>query len=116
MAAARVGYHWTSPFAPQAVSHRSTHPAGGSNRHPPEDVSYTTTEHFGQATGAINECYRFEQTHLRRGEICRHYDSNIFPNTPRRPKSRATAFQDPPRLLGFNPPRGTRGSRFPSAG
>jgi hypothetical protein len=57
MAAARVGHHSNSPFAPHSVSRKSTHPVGGSNRHPPEAVSYTTTEHFGQATGAISECY-----------------------------------------------------------
>jgi hypothetical protein len=39
------------------VSRKSTHPAGGSNRHPPDAVSHTTTGHFGQATGAISECY-----------------------------------------------------------
>jgi hypothetical protein len=31
------------------------HPDAGSNRHPPDVISHTTTEHFGQATGAINE-------------------------------------------------------------
>src|SRR5205807_8800101 len=54
MATASVGHHSGSPFAPQSVPSRSTHPVGGSNRHPPEAVSYATTEHFGQATGAIN--------------------------------------------------------------
>jgi hypothetical protein len=31
------------------------HPDEGSNRHPPDVVSHTRTEHFGQATGAITE-------------------------------------------------------------
>ena len=57
MATARVGHHSNSPFAPHSVSSKSTHPLRGSNRHPPEAVSYTTTGHFGQATGAISECY-----------------------------------------------------------
>src|SRR5216684_6948259 len=55
MAAARVGHHSNSPFASHSVSRKSTHPVGGSNRHPPDAVSYTTTGHFGQATGAISE-------------------------------------------------------------
>jgi hypothetical protein len=57
MATARVGHHSNSPFAPHSVSRKSTHPVRGSNRHPPEAVSYTTTGHFGQATGAISGCY-----------------------------------------------------------
>jgi hypothetical protein len=56
MATARVGHHSNSPFALHSVPCRSTHSVDGSNRHPPEAVSKTTTEHFGQATGAINEC------------------------------------------------------------
>jgi hypothetical protein len=56
MAAARVGHHSSPPFAPHSVSRKSTHPVGGSNRDPPEAVPDATTEHFGQATGAINEC------------------------------------------------------------
>src|SRR6476620_7912125 len=55
MAAAKVGHHWSSLFAPHSVPRRSTHPVDGSNRHPPDVVSDATTRHFGQATGAINE-------------------------------------------------------------
>jgi hypothetical protein len=38
-------------------------PEDGSNRHPPEVVSYVTTAHFGQATEAMGEPY-----HLSRGK------------------------------------------------
>ena len=61
MAIARVGHHSNSPFVPQSVLRKSMQPEDGSNRHPPEVVSYATTVHFGQATGAMNEPYHFSR-------------------------------------------------------
>src|SRR5205823_3580094 len=50
-----LGRHSNSPFAPFRASQIDAS-GWGSNRHPPEAVSKMTTEHFGQGTGAINEC------------------------------------------------------------